>query len=100
MSQQKRIQLVSMRMQVQSLVSLSGLRIRHCHECGIGRRQGLDSELLWLWCRPVATAPIPPLAWQLPHATPTALKRKKKTSGQATAFKEPHSFNPEKCVLP
>ena len=31
-AQQKRIQLVSMRMQVQSLSSLSGLRIQHCRE--------------------------------------------------------------------
>ena len=36
MVQQKQIQLVSMRMRVQSLALLSGLRIRHCHE---------------LWCR-------------------------------------------------
>ena len=25
--------------------------------CGVGRRCGLDSELLWLWCRPAAIAP-------------------------------------------
>ena len=36
MVQQKRILLVSLKMQVQSLASLSGLRIQHCHE---------------LWCR-------------------------------------------------
>ena len=26
--------------------------------CGVGRRCGSDLALLWLWCRPVATAPI------------------------------------------
>ena len=36
MAQRKQIQLVSMRTRVQSLVSLSGLRIWYCHE---------------LWCR-------------------------------------------------
>ena len=33
---------------------------------------------LWLWHRPAAAAPILPLAWELPLATPVALKRKKK----------------------
>jgi len=32
--------------------------------CGVGRRRGSDPELLWLWCRPVATVPIRPLAWE------------------------------------
>ena len=31
--------------------------------------------LLWLWYRPVVTAPIKPLAWQPPYATYAALKR-------------------------
>ena len=34
--------------------------------------------LLWLWCRPAATAPIPPLAWKLPYAVDVVLKRQKK----------------------
>ena len=33
---------------------------------------------LWLWCGPVATAPIRPLAWELPYAMGVALKRQKK----------------------
>ena len=37
-----------------------------------------DLALLCLWCRPEATAPIPPLAWELPYASDAALKRKKK----------------------
>ena len=43
-----------------------------------GHRWGLDLALLWLWCRPVAIAPIGPLAWKLPYATGVALKRPKK----------------------
>ena len=36
---------------------------------------GLGLALLWLWCRPAATAPIRPLAWEPPYATGAALKR-------------------------
>ena len=46
--------------------------------CGVGRRHGSDLALLWLWCRPVATALIRPLAWEPPYATIAALKSKKK----------------------
>ena len=45
--------------------------------CGRGQRRGLDPELLWLWCRPAAAAPIRPLAWEPPYAIRAALKRKK-----------------------
>ena len=31
-----------------------------------------DPALLWLWRRPVATAPIRPLAWEPPYATGAA----------------------------
>ena len=37
-----------------------------------------DPALLWLWCRPAATAPIRPLAWKHPYAVGAALKRQKK----------------------
>ena len=47
--------------------------------CGVGRRRDLDPALLWLWCRPVATDPIRPLAWQPPYATGVAPKKGKKT---------------------
>ena len=40
--------------------------------CGVGCRRGLDPELLWLWCRPVAIALIRPLAWDSPYATGVA----------------------------
>ena len=63
MAQQKRIRLGTMRLQVRSLASLSGLRIWHCRE---------------LWCRPAAVAPTGPLAWETPCAMDAALKKKKK----------------------
>ena len=40
-------------------------------------RGSLDLALLWLWCRPVAVAPIQPLAWEPPYAAGVALKRQK-----------------------
>ena len=46
--------------------------------CGVGPRRYSDLTLLWLWCRPVATAPIQPLAWESPYAASAALKRHKK----------------------
>ena len=46
--------------------------------CGVGRTRGLDSELLWLWRRPVATAPIRPLAWEHPCAAGAALEMAKR----------------------
>ena len=42
--------------------------------CGVGHRCGSVLVLLWLWCRPVATAPIGPLAW----GPKKARKKKKK----------------------
>ena len=45
--------------------------------CGIGHRCGSDPVLLWLWCRPEATAPIRPLAWEPPYAAGAALKKQK-----------------------
>ena len=79
MVQQKRIRLGTMRLRVQSLASLSGLRTWVAMSCGgVGRICGLDPELLWLWCRPAAVAHIRPLAWEPPYAVGTALKKKKK----------------------
>ena len=49
--------------------------------CGVGRRQGSDLALLWLWRRPAVTAPIRPLAWVPPYAAGVAqemAKRQKK----------------------
>ena len=45
--------------------------------CGVGHRRGSDPLLLWLWGRPVAVAPIGPLAWELPYAVDVVLKRQR-----------------------
>ena len=45
--------------------------------CGVVHRSDLDLTLLWLWHRPVATAPVGPLAWEPPYAMGMALKRQK-----------------------
>ena len=46
--------------------------------CGVGRRRSSDPALLWLWCRPVAAAPIGPLAWEPPYAVGAAQRNSKK----------------------
>ena len=45
---------------------------------GVGRRCGLDPVLLWLWCRPAATAAIRPLAWETPCAAGRAQEMAKR----------------------
>ena len=45
--------------------------------CGVGRRCGSDPVSLWLWHRPVRTAPIRPLTWEPPYATGAALEKAK-----------------------
>ena len=60
--------------------------------CGVGRRRGSDPALLWLWHRPVATAPIRPLAWEPPYAAGAAQKeiakrqKKKETNYSYLSF--------------
>ena len=55
--------------------------------CGVGRRHASDPTLLWLWCRPAATAPFGPLAWELPYAAGEALKKtKKKKNGYVSIY--------------
>ena len=43
--------------------------------CSVSRRLGSDLALLWLWYRPATAAQIRPLAWELPYAAGTALKK-------------------------
>ena len=45
--------------------------------CGVDCRCASDPALLWLGCRPTATAPVGPLAWELPYALGVTLKSKK-----------------------
>jgi len=61
-----------MRLRVRSLPLLSGLQIRHCRELWCSLQTRSDPALLWLWRRPVATAPIQPLAWEPPYAAGAA----------------------------
>ena len=51
----------------------SGVAMR----CGVGCKDGSDPALLWLWRRPVATAPIRPLGWGPPYAVSGTLKKKR-----------------------
>ena len=51
--------------------------------CGVGRRRGSDPELLWPWCRPTATTPIGPLAWEPLYATGAALEKAKRHTQKA-----------------
>ena len=56
----------------------------------------------WLWCKPAATVPIRPLAWESPHAAGAALekttnrqkkkkKKKKKKTSKIFCSHPPHS---------
>ena len=50
--------------------------------CGVGCRRGSDPALLCLWSRPVATAPIRPLAWEPPYAAGAALEKTNKQTNK------------------
>ena len=62
MVQQKQIQLGTMRLRVQSLAFLSVKDPGIAMSCVIGHKHGSDLALLWVWCRPAATALIISLA--------------------------------------
>ena len=72
MAQWKWIWLVSMRTQVQSLPSLSGLSLALAVSCGVGHRPSLDLVWLRVWCSLAAAASIRPQAWEPPYATGVA----------------------------
>ena len=60
---------------------------------GIGCRHILDLALLWLSGRPGATAPIRPLAWELPYAMDAVLKKttttkRKKICGRTITYSQ------------
>ena len=42
-----------------------------------GLAQWVKDPALWLWCRPAATTPIQPLAWEPPHDSGVVPKRQK-----------------------
>ena len=70
--------------------------------CGVGRRRGSGSALLWLWCRLAAVAPIGPLAWEPPYATGAAKekeKKKKKKKKRIGHHSKSHNCNITGCIL-
>ena len=73
-AQQKQIQLGTMKLQVRSLVLISGLGSGVAESCRVGHRRGSDLVLLWLWHRLAAVALIQHLAWEPPYAAHVALK--------------------------
>ena len=99
MTQQKPIQLGTMRLQVRTLASLSGLRIRCCHELQCRK----DLALLWLWLE--AAGLIRPLAWGLPYAMGAALKeqktkkKSKKTKDRRPSMEPPLPAHPNPGLL-
>ena len=46
--------------------------------CGVGHSRGSDLALLWLWCRPAATALIRPLAWEPLYAVGSGPRKRQK----------------------
>ena len=77
------------------MASLSGLGIQCFHECGVGCRCSLDLMLLWLWCRPSATALTWPLARECPYTTGAVLKRQNKRKKNCHAHNTSHT----RCVF-
>ena len=83
MVQQQQIQLGTMRLQVLSLASLSGLRIWRCRELWCRSQMRLRSGVAMALARPVATAPIQPLAWETPcHGCDPKKRQKTKKKKQ------------------
>ena len=72
------IQIGTMRLQIRSLASLSGLRIWHCHELWCWSQTWLGSGIAVAWHRPLAIAPITPLAWEPPYAAGATLEKEKR----------------------
>ena len=59
--------------------------------CGVGYRRGSDPALLWLWCRPAATAPIRPLAWEPPYAMGAAVQMAKRPNIYIYTYTHTHT---------
>jgi len=61
--------------------------------CGVVCRCGLDLVLLRPWCRPAATAPNRPLAWEPPYAIGAALEKTKKKKKKKKEEKDNIQYN-------
>ena len=69
--------------------------------CGVGCRHCSDPVLLWLWCRPAATAPIGPLAWKPPYAMGAAqemAKRQQQKKQQKNNKKKKQQKKPQSLI--
>ena len=85
-----------MRMWVRYLASLSGLRIWHFSELQCRSQTQLGSEAV-VWAG--RTAPIRPLAWELPYASDSALKRQKKKKKELTFTTRLKYFSKSFCMI-
>ena len=56
----------------------------------VGHRLSSDSAFLWFWHRPVATAPVGPLAWEPMYAVSAALKRQKTKKKKKMIMRDLH----------
>ena len=65
--------------------------------CGVGQRCSSDPELLWLWCRPTATASFGALAWEPPYAVGVALQRQKEKKKKSIVYS---SYQQIRRVIP
>ena len=74
-----------MRLQVWSLASLSGLRIRCYRELWCRLQTWLGSRIAVAVTRLAAAALIQPLTWDFPHALGVILKRQKERSSRRGA---------------
>ena len=79
MAQQKQIRLGTMRLWVQSMALLSGLKIWHCHELWCRLQTWLRSGVVVAVAvaETSSCSSIRPLAWEPPYAVGVALKRQK-----------------------
>ena len=59
--------------------------------CGVGCRCDSDPELMWFWRRPVAMAPIRPLAWEPLYASGVAQE-------MAKSWKNPKNKKLSNCL--
>ena len=68
--------------------------------CDVGHRRGLDPTLLWRWHRPVAAAPIGPLAWEPPYAAGAALEKAKDQKKKKEKKKKEKKLTPKEIKIP
>jgi len=54
----------------------------------VGCRCGSDPELMGRWLRPLATAPIRPLAWEPPYAAGAAQEKAKRQKNKINKIKK------------